>query len=224
MQIQVLVVDDHPVLRQGIRALLDRQEDIRVCAEASSAEEALVLVRALHPNVILMDLQLPGKSGLEAMKEILVEAPESRILVLSNFTDDKNILAAIEAGASGYLLKVDAADKIIQAVRDTFLGSPIFSRQAESTLMAYIRGHKASGRGQGPKFEQELSEREMAILKMMARGLSNEEMAAQAFISQGTVRTHVSNILRKLNLENRAQAILYALKQGWVNLDEIDHI
>jgi DNA-binding NarL/FixJ family response regulator len=214
--ITVLIVDDHPALRQGIRTLLERQPDIKVVGESNNGGQAIQMACRFKPDVVLMDLQMPGKSGLEAIREILAENPAIRILVFSNFSEDKTIMAAIEAGAIGYLLKVDATDKIIQAVRDAYQNTPSFSSQAESELLAYIHSRRANQISN----TAQLTPRELVILKMMANGLTNEEMATHAFISEGTVRTHISHILQKLHLENRAQAVLYAVREGLVEIQK----
>jgi NarL family two-component system response regulator LiaR len=214
--ITVLIVDDHPAMRQGIRTLLERQPDIKVVGESNNGALAVQMASQFKPDVILMDMQMPGKSGLDAITEILNETPAIRILVFSNFSEDKTIMAAIEAGAIGYLLKVDATEKIIQAVRDAYNNTPTFSSQAQSELLAYIHNR----RSQHIPIAAQLTPREVVILKMMANGLTNEEMAAHAYISEGTVRTHISHILQKLHLENRAQAVLYAVREGLVEVQK----
>jgi len=212
--INVVVIDDHPAMRQGIRTLLERQGDIKVVGEGSNGDLALELARRFRPDVILMDLEMPGKNSLEAIKEIVSENPGVRVLVFSNYSEDKTIMAAVQAGAIGYLLKIDATDKIIQSVRAAYQNTPAFSPQAESELLAYIHNRKP----EHPSPAAQLTARELIILKMLSKGMSNEEMAAQAFISQGTVRTHISHILQKLHLENRAQAVLYAIREGLVKV------
>jgi NarL family two-component system response regulator LiaR len=212
--ITVLIVDDHPTMRQGIRALLERQPDIKVVGESNNGTQAIQMACQFKPDVVLMDLQMPGKSGLDAIKEILAETPSLRILVFSNSSEDKTIMAAIEAGAIGYLLKIDATEKIIQSVRDAYHNTPTFSTQAQSELLSYIHSHRSTQTAS----TAQLTPRELIILKLMANGLTNEEMAAQAFISEGTVRTHISHILQKLHLDNRAQAVLYAVREGLVEV------
>ena len=213
--IRVLIVDDHPVMRQGIRALLEHEADILVVGEAKNGDEGVAQAALLRPDVILMDLQLPGKSGLDAIREIHLENPGIRILVFSNFSEDKTIMEAVKSGAIGYLLKIDAAEKVIQAVRDAYHGSSTLSSQVSHGLLSYIHQHKTA-----PLPETRLTRREDEILKMMASGLTNEEMSVRTYISEGTVRTHVSHILQKLNLENRAQAVIYAVRSGLVDLDK----
>ena len=203
-------------MRQGVRTLLERQPDIKVVGESNNGALAVQMASQFKPDVILMDMQMPGKSGLDAIKEILNETPAIRILVFSNFSEDKTIMAAIEAGAIGYLLKVDTTEKIIQAVRDAYHNTPTFSSQAESELLAYIHNR----RDQHIPITAQLTPREVIILKMMANGLTNEEMASHAYISEGTVRTHISHILQKLHLENRAQAVLYAVREGLVEIQK----
>jgi two-component system, NarL family, response regulator LiaR len=213
--IRVLVVDDHPLMCHGIKTILEDEGDIKVVGEAHNGGDALRLARQTRPDVTLLDLHLPDMSGLEVIKEIMAENPDARILVFSNDTGNQTVFTAMEAGALSYMLKVDAMDRVVAAVRDAAQGNPTLSIQAERGLLTHIRKQNA------PQADLEsLTVREIEILKLMAEGLTNADMAARACIAEGTVRTHVSNIIQKLNLENRAQAIVYAIREGLVLLGE----
>ncbi len=213
--IQVMIVDDHPMMRQGIRALLEHETDLRVVAEAINGLEGIQKARQFQPDVILMDLQLPVMSGLDAIRAIHAELPETKILVFTNYSEDKTIGSAVEAGAFGYLLKIDSTDKIIQAIRDAVHGISTLSHSAGAALLTYVQQKKHSSRN-----IVRLTRREESVLKMMAHGMTNEEIATNCVVSETTVRTHISHILSKLNLTNRAQAVIYAVRNGIVNLND----
>ncbi len=211
--VRVLIVDDHPIILSGIRDVIEREAGIKVVGEADNCESAVALARELLPDVILMDLNLPDKSGVEAIKEICAKNPETHILVLSNYSDEKLIFEAIEAGAIGYLLKVDATDKIVAAIMDAFEGKPTLSFKAERSLLSYMRS-----RQQNPDNPiKYLTEKEKRILRLLGEGLINPDIAERTNVSEGTVRTHISHILSKLNLQNRAQAVIFAIRNGLVD-------
>jgi NarL family two-component system response regulator LiaR len=214
--IRVLIADDHHVVRGGLRALLETEENIEVIGEASDGIEAVAKMRALEPDVLLLDLVMPRKNGIEAIMEIKNEDPDARILVLTSFSDDEKVFAAIKAGALGYLLKDSSTQELIQAIRDVYSGEsslhPVIARKLIREL-----NRPATNL---PQTDEPLTEREVEVLVFVARGYSNQEIADGLVISERTVRTHVSNILSKLHLANRTQAALYALKEGLATLDE----
>jgi two-component system, NarL family, response regulator LiaR len=214
--IRVLIADDHHVVRGGLRALLDTEEDIEVVGEASDGIEAVLKTRSLQPDVVLLDLVMPRKNGIEAIQDIKHEDPDARILVLTSFSDDEKVFAAIKAGALGYLLKDSSTQELIQAIRDVYRGEsslhPAIARKLIRELNRPVTNL--------PKTDDPLTEREVEVLVFVARGYSNQEIADALIISERTVRTHVSNILSKLHLANRTQAALYALKEGLATLDE----
>ncbi len=218
--IRVLIADDHNVVRSGLHALLDSEEGIEVVGEAADGQEAILKARALNPDVILLDLVMPRKSGIEAIQEIKQENAEARILVLTSFSDDDKVFAAIKAGALGYLLKDSSAQELLQAVRDVYHGEsslhPVIARKL-------IRELNRPATNMPPSAEP-LTEREVEVLVFVARGYSNQGIADVLVIGERTVRTHVSNILSKLHLANRTQAALYALKEGLATLDEDGNI
>jgi len=212
--IRILVVDDHAVVREGLRALISGKPDMELVGEAGNGQEAVLLARSLQPDIILMDLVMPGKDGIQATQEIRGENSEARILVLTSFDEDDQVFSAVKAGALGYILKDSSPQELLEAVRCVHRG--------ESSLHPSVARRLILGYGQYQKAEAGvdlLTEREVEVLKLVARGLSNQEIAQQLHISEGTVRFHVTNILGKLELENRTQAALYALREGLVRLE-----
>ena len=214
-RIRVLIADDHHVVRGGIRALLETENDIDVIDEAADGVETVLKTRSLNPDVILMDLMMPRKSGIEAIEEIKQEDPDARILVLTSYSDDEKVFAAIKAGALGYLLKETSTKELLQAIHDVYKGeSSLHPAIARKLIRELNRPSNL------PPADEPLTEREIEVLVYVARGYSNQDIANSLFISERTVRTHVSNILSKLHLANRTQAALYALKEGLTNLEE----
>jgi NarL family two-component system response regulator LiaR len=215
--IRVLLADDHAVVRGGIRALLEHEEGITVIGEADNGEEAVHLALSLQPDVILLDLMMPQKTGIEAIEEIKEKNPAARILVLTSFADDDKVFAAIKAGAMGYLLKQTTPGELFQAVRDVYNGeSSLHPTIARKLIRELNRPSNL------PPVDEPLTDREVEVLIFLARGLSNQDIADRLVISERTVRTHVSNILSKLHLANRTQAALYALKEGLTSLEEVE--
>jgi NarL family two-component system response regulator LiaR len=207
--IRVLVVDDHVVVREGLCALITARPDMEVVGEAADGIEAVLKARSQQPDVILMDLAMPRRGGIEATQEIKQENANARILVLTSFAEDKNVFLAIKAGAQGYLLKDSSSRDLIEAIRAVYQGE--LSLQP-SIALKVIR--ELSRPTDLPLAEQPLTGREVEVLKLVAQGLSNQEIAENLVISERTVTTHVSNILAKLHLANRTQAALYAIREG----------
>ncbi len=215
-KIRVLIADDHHVVRGGLRALLETEEDIVVVGEASDGVEAVHKMRSLAPDVLLLDLVMPRKNGIEAILDIKQDQQDARILVLTSFSDDDKVFAAIKAGALGYLLKDSSPHELIQAIRDVYNGESSLHPVIARKLIRELNRPAANL----PQTDEPLTEREVEVLVLVARGYSNQEIADGLVISERTVRTHVSNILSKLHLANRTQAALYALKEGLATLDE----
>jgi len=213
--IRVLIADDHAVVRHGLQALIDSEPGMEVVGEAEDGIEVLFKVRILEPDVILMDLVMPRKDGLQAIVEIKEDLPDARILVLTSFADDDKVFPAIKSGALGYLLKDSSPHDLLQAIRDVY--------RRESNLHPTIARKLIDEMSQPsdlPPTAEPLTEREVEVLQLVAQGLSNEEVGERLFIARRTVRTHVSNILGKLQLANRTQATLYALREGIASLDQ----
>jgi len=214
--IQVLVVDDHVVVREGLCALLIPRNGMEVVGEAVDGADAVEKARILKPDVILMDLNLPVMSGLEAITEIIRENPEARILVLTSFDDESNISAAIEAGALGYLSKNSSTHEMFHAIQGVAMGSLSVSPGVTRTIIQHLRKPD-------PPFKSNvaaLTERELDVLRALGQGLSNQEIAEKLNIEVTTVRSHISRILNKLGLDNRTQVALYAVETGLVQPKE----
>jgi len=214
--IRVLIAEDHTVVRGGLCALLEGVDGIEVVAEAADGVEAVLKTRAIKPDVILMDLMMPRKTGIEAIEEIKRENPSARILVLTSYSDDDKVFAAIKAGALGYLLKETSTQDLLQAIRDVYNGESSLHPAIARKLIRELNRPSTL-----PPSDEPLTEREAEVLVLVARGLSNQDIADKLVISERTVRTHVSNILGKLHLANRTQAALYALKEGLTSLDDV---
>jgi two-component system, NarL family, response regulator LiaR len=213
--IRVLIADDHAVVREGLRGLISSEAGMAVVGEAKDGLETVLKAHALRPDVILVDLVMPRKDGIQAITEIKKNDPEARILVLTSFAEDDKVFPAIKSGALGYLLKDSSPQELLQAIRDVYHG--------ESSLHPTIARKLIRELSQPtdlPPVEEPLTERELDVLRLVAQGLSNDEIGSRLFISERTVRTHVSNILGKLHLANRTQAALYALREGLASLDE----
>ena len=219
--IRVLLIDDHAIIRDGIRSLMATEPDIEVVGEADNGRDGVSMAERLRPDVILMDLVMPGMDGIEATSLIMASRPEARILVLTSFAAEDKVFPAIKAGAFGYLLKDSDSEELIRAIREVSCGeSSLDPRIARMVLQEMWAEPQPEGpREQVPAVEP-LTEREMEVLRLVARGLSNEEIAGRLVIAERTVRTHVSNILGKLHLANRTQAALYALREGLASLDQ----
>ena len=210
--IRVLVVDDHTVLRKGLCSLLTPKYGIEVIGEAEDGFEAVEQARILQPDVILMDLMMPHKTGLDAILEIRRENPEARILVLTSFGEDSKVSAALKAGAMGYLMKDSSLDELVHAIRTVHMGNLQLPQDLARKAMVGLYGPDPS-----PAPVEKLTRRELDVLKCIAKGMSNEEIANELTVTVWTVSSHVHNLLDKLNLSSRTQAALYAVEIGLVS-------
>lgn len=215
--IKVFVTDDHSIVRKGIKATLELVPDMEFIGEASNGREAVERVASLHPDVILMDLMMPIMDGVEAIRQIKEQNPDIRILVLTTFAGEDKIFPAIKAGALGYQLKDSDPEELVEAIRQVYRGEsalhPIVARKVLQELS------KPAEKEKKPTSEP-LTPREMEILRFVAQGMENTEIAEKLFISEATVRTHVSNIMSKLHLASRTQVALFALREGLASLDD----
>jgi NarL family two-component system response regulator LiaR len=210
--IRVLIADDYPLVRDSLLALIETEPGMDAVGEAADGIEAVLKARSLQPDVILLDLVMPRQDGIAAIAEIKRENPEARILVLTSFAEDEKVFPAIKAGALGYLLKVSSPQQLLEAIRDVYRGQSSLHPTIARKLISELQRPPDL-----PPTKEPLSEREMEILRLVARGLTNQEIAEELVISERTVRTHVSHILEKLHLANRTQAALYAHREGLAN-------
>jgi two-component system, NarL family, response regulator LiaR len=210
-RMRILVVDDHAIVRKGLRMLIASTEDMEVVGEAADGLEAIRQHSALKPDVVLMDLQMPKMNGIEAIRGIKQGEPGAKILVLTSFADDQNVFPAIKGGASGYILKDALPDELLNSIRAIYQGqTSLHPVIAEKLMREFAQPQKAAPR------EEPLTKRELEVLRLIAQGNSNHEIAQVLGVSERTVTTHIGNILEKLHLANRTQAAMYAVKEGLV--------
>ena len=212
--IRILVTDDHPVVRRGLCGLIRTEPGMEVVGEAADGVEAVSQARLLQPDVILLDMVMPNMNGVEAIREIKTENPDARILVLTSFAEDEHVFPAMKAGALGYLLKDSSPQELLRAIHDVYRGESSLHPTVAHKLIREL--YQPSDL---PSTDAPLTEREMGVLRLVAQGKSNQQVAEKLFIGERTVGNHVSTILRKLHLANRTQAALYALRRGLVDLE-----
>lgn len=210
----ILIVDDHTVVRDGLNALISSEPGMKVIGMCGDGADAVRMAVDLQPDVILLDLVMPRMDGVQATLEIRKAYPRARILVLTSFAENHMVYSAIKAGASGYLMKDTSSEELIKAIRDTYLNKPILGPDIARKLMEDIQGEDDQ-----PAGNHDLTDREIEILQQMALGRTNQDIADELVLSERTVRTHVTNILAKLGLSNRTQAVLFALRTGIAHID-----
>lgn len=213
MTVRILIVDDHSVVRQGLKMFLGLDQELEVVGEAANGAEALRMVEKLQPNVILMDLMMPVMDGIAATQEIRRRWPDVEVIALTSVLEDASVVGAVRAGAIGYLLKDTQADELCRAIKAAAAGQVQLSPQAAARLMREVRA---------PENPEALTERETDVLRLLAQGKANKEIAALLHIGETTVKTHVSNILMKLGVPSRTQAALYAVRIGLVSANNQD--
>jgi two-component system, NarL family, response regulator LiaR len=215
--IRLVVVDDQAIVRRSIGALLATEPDLKVVGEAGDGEAAVRLVERMHPDVVLMDLVMPGVDGVEATRRIAELDLGTRIVVLTSFATDEYVFPAIKAGALGYVLKDSEPEDLVRAIHQAYRGEPSLHPEIARKLLAEL--HRPGSRQQ-PRTTEPLTDRELDVLKLVAQGLSNQEIARKLVVGETTVRTHVSSILQKLHVATRTQAALYALREGYASLED----
>lgn len=209
--VRILIADDHSVVRAGLRALLERHGNFRVVAEASSGEEAVTKAQELQPDVAVLDIRMPGISGIEACRRIVKIVPGCRVIMLTSYAEDELLMAAIQAGAAGYVLKRIGDNDLVQAIERVSQGEGMLDPAMTATVFAEMR--KATETKQIAAFA-DLTSQELAVLALVAQGLTNRQVAVKLYLGEGTVRNYVSNVLAKIGASNRAEAAAYAVKHN----------
>jgi DNA-binding NarL/FixJ family response regulator len=215
-RIKVVVADDHLVLREGIRNLLEDQPDIELVGEAANGLEAVAVVRATEPDVVLMDVVMPRVTGIEATKQIKKLNPGTAVLILSGYDDDRYVLGLLEAGAAGYLLKSASGDEVVNAIRTVYAGESVMHPSVTRRLLA--RASRSTGYVAQTEDSEPLTQRELEVLGLAAKGLGNKQIANELGLSIPTVKSHLVNIFNKLGVASRTEAVLYGLRAGWLDL------
>ncbi|MFB6290945.1 MAG: response regulator [Candidatus Bipolaricaulia bacterium] len=209
--IKLVIVDDHRVVRSGVKALIETEPELEVIGEAGDGREAVTKVKSHGPDVVLMDLVMPEMDGVEATSKITKLSPAPKILILTSFSEEERIIQAIKAGASGYLIKDASPNELVQAIKDVYNGESTLDPKVAGTVLRSVQSEPEAS-------SEDLTDREIEVLELLAEGLPNEDIAEKLYISERTVRSHVSNILGKLDLSNRTQAALYAVREGIADL------
>jgi DNA-binding NarL/FixJ family response regulator len=208
---RLMIVDDHEVVRMGLRAALDVEPDFTVVAEAANGKEAIEKARAQRPDIVLMDVRMDGMDGIEACREVRSELPETRVLMLTSFAEEETVVAALLAGASGYVLKNVARSRLLEALRSVARGESLLdSKVTRGVVEKLVAAHSAQGE------DDELTAREREVLVLISEGATNKEIAAKLVVSENTARNHVSHILSKLGFSRRSEAAAYAVKKGLI--------
>jgi NarL family two-component system response regulator LiaR len=218
-RIRIIVADDHEVVRKGIREYLEDEPDMEVVAEARDGEEAVAKVDALHPDVVVLDIQMPNVSGVEATSRIKAHHPDVKVLILTAYDNDPYIFALLKAGASGYLLKTAGPDDLVRAVRVVNEGQSWLGPEIARRVTAGLAGGRLVDTHSSA--ETELTQREMEVLRLAARGQTNAAIAHALTISERTAQGHLANILAKMGAANRTEAVLIAMKRGWIGLEDV---
>jgi len=216
--IKVLLAEDHVVVREGIRELIQREEDMEIVGEAGDGEEAVQLAEQLKPDIILMDIAMPKLNGIEATQRIKISHPSISVLVLTAYDNEEFIFALLEAGAAGYLLKNVRSRELLNAIRAVYDGEsvlhPVIANKVFSRLQLGKRKHSEQERG------ELLTDRELEVLRLGAQGLANKEIATGLFLGERTIQTHWRNIFNKLGVSSRTEAIMYGLRKGWISMNQ----
>ena len=217
-KIRILLADDHAVVREGTRELLEREEDMEVVAEAGDGEEAVRLATSRHPDVVIMDIAMPRLNGIEAAKQIKATSPETAVLVLTAYDDDQYVFALLEAGAAGYLLKDVHADELVKAIRAVRAGESVLHPAIARKVID--RFARPPSKPPEERVLNQLTERELEVLKLAAKGMSNKDIARHLSLSIRTVQAHLSNVFSKMQVGSRTEAVVQALQKGWLMIED----
>ena len=217
-EIRLVLADDHAVVRSGTRELLEQEQDLKIVGEASNGEEAVRLAQEMQPDVLVMDVRMPKMSGVEATRRIKAESPDVKVLVLTAHDDDEYVFALLQAGANGYLLKTAEIEELVRAIRTVAAGQSALAPEVTGKVVAQFTSGKSlpdvlSG---GQQNYDGLTDRELSILELVGQGLSNKQIGKQLFISDRTVQAHLSNIFSKLGVNSRTEAVMHAVRKGWI--------
>lgn len=217
-QIRLLLADDHAVVRSGTRQLLERQPDFEIVGEASDGSEAITMTKELQPDVVLMDVRMPKVSGVEATRRIKADCPGIKVLVLTAHDDDEYVFALLQAGANGYLLKTAEIEELVQAIRTVAEGKSALAPEVTGKVVAQFTSGKSLPEALATSHDNYdgLTERELGVLRLVGKGLSNKQIGKKLFISDRTVQAHLSNIFSKLGVSSRTEAVMHAVRKGWI--------
>ena len=218
-RIKILIADDHALMRDGIRRILEREPDFEVVAEAGDGEEAVALTQSLGPEVAIIDIAMPKVDGIEATRQVKALCPATAVLILTAYDDDEFVFSLVEAGAAGYLLKSVQSQELVQAVRAIHAGESVLHPSVARKVLDHFVPSLAKPEGQTPP--DTLTERELEVLRLVAKGLSNKEIGDELVLSVRTVQGHLGSIFSKLRVSSRTEAVVRALKEGWVTLDDV---
>ncbi|MFC1920478.1 response regulator [Chloroflexota bacterium] len=218
-KITVIIADDHALFREGTRNLIDQEKDIEVIGEVGNGQEAIELVTTLRPNIVLMDIAMPVVNGIEATRQIKASQPATAVLILTAYDNDQYIVALLEAGAAGYLLKNVSGNELVNAIRAVHAGEAVL----HPAIAKKVFNHFGNTNREPDELskETEVSEREMEILMLAAKGLSNQDIADKLFLSRRTIQAHLGNIFRKMDVGSRTEAVLQAIRRGWLKLEDL---
>ncbi len=219
MKIRILLADDHPLLREAMRNAFERRKDMEVVGEAGDGEEAVKICSELKPDIVIMDIVMPKLSGIEATKQIRKISPATAVMILTAYDDDRYVIGLLEAGAAGYLLKSARSQVLVEAVRAVHAGESVLHPTIIAKILKY--GVRMQAEAGERKTEEQLSDREVEVLKLAGKGMHNKDIAKELFLSVRTVKAHLSNIFNKMDVASRTEAIVKGVREGWITLEDI---